>query len=178
MFAFWSSLNHIPMKFRGLIKKTSHLRPIYERERERESTVIMKLEMTFFLWFLVTNRMRLILNWSKGKHVRGIGSAHNMVTHFSVQFTDSVPTLSIWASSNIMLSPKDYQCDHAKFGCLSQSNTRLYLNGVWLGVELRMDTTTVTNNNGRVFKEMNMCSHLLIILSSTINIIRTIHMVI
>ena len=30
MFAFWSSEpNPIPIKYRGLIKKTSHLKPIY-----------------------------------------------------------------------------------------------------------------------------------------------------
>ena len=29
MFALWSSSNHAPIKYRGLIKKMSHLRPIY-----------------------------------------------------------------------------------------------------------------------------------------------------
>ena len=29
MFALWYSLNHIPINYRGLIEKTSHLRPIY-----------------------------------------------------------------------------------------------------------------------------------------------------
>ena len=29
MFALWSSLNHIPIKYRDLIKETSHLRSIY-----------------------------------------------------------------------------------------------------------------------------------------------------
>ena len=29
MFALWSSPNCIPIKYRGPIKKTSHLRPIY-----------------------------------------------------------------------------------------------------------------------------------------------------
>ena len=31
MFALWSSTNHIPIKYRGAIKKTNHLRPIYLR---------------------------------------------------------------------------------------------------------------------------------------------------
>jgi hypothetical protein len=31
MYALWSSLNHIPIKYTGPIKKTSHLRPIYVR---------------------------------------------------------------------------------------------------------------------------------------------------
>jgi hypothetical protein len=51
MFAFWSSPNRVPIKYRGMIKKTSPLRPIYLihedddcllRKREREGVIVHK----------------------------------------------------------------------------------------------------------------------------------------
>ena len=44
MFALWSSLNYIPIKYKGPIKKTSSLRPIYHKKEEALDTHHLSFE--------------------------------------------------------------------------------------------------------------------------------------
>ena len=48
MFVLWSSLNHIPIQYRGPIKKTSHFIPIYFNKRNH--VVIIFDVVTLLMW--------------------------------------------------------------------------------------------------------------------------------
>jgi hypothetical protein len=43
MFALWYSLNYIPIKYRGSVKKTSHLRPVYLSFTWLQASMVPKL---------------------------------------------------------------------------------------------------------------------------------------
>jgi len=74
MFVSWSSSNHILIKYKGSIKKTSHLRPIYlgpDWNRELFLPVTLALQFTKLSFQDVkANVLMLTTDWSTRPYVR------------------------------------------------------------------------------------------------------------